>query len=80
MAIEILKPNDNPYRSRTKVAFAWRIVRGFGGCAIDDCIDAFDAAGLARGVIGRRSRVPVSVCSRRAAAIAKLRVASAAQA
>ena len=29
---KILKPNENPYRSASKVALAWRIVRGFGGC------------------------------------------------
>jgi hypothetical protein len=46
--IEILKPNENPFRQNTKVARAWRIVRGYGGCSEDDCIAALDACGLAR--------------------------------
>jgi hypothetical protein len=46
--ITILKPNENPFRSNTKVAAAWRIVRGYGGCGEDECVAALDAAGLAR--------------------------------
>lgn len=46
--IEILKPNENPFRRGSKVALAWRIVRGYGGCEEGECIDALDAQGLAR--------------------------------
>jgi hypothetical protein len=46
--ITILRPNENPFRSGTKKALAWKIVRGYGGCSEDECIDALDEAKLAR--------------------------------
>lgn len=46
--IEILLPNENPYRPGSKIAEAWRIVRGYGGCSEDECINALDQAGLAK--------------------------------
>ena len=48
VVIRVLKPNDNPFRAGSKIAIAWRIVRGYGGCTEDECIEALDAAGLAR--------------------------------
>ena len=48
MKLKILKPNENPFRHHTKKASAWRIVRGYGGCNVSDCVEALDEAGLAR--------------------------------
>ena len=44
--IKILKPNENPFRSGSKKAIAWRIVRGYGGCTEDECVGALDQEGL----------------------------------
>ena len=46
--IEILKPNENPFREGSGKALAWRIIRGFGGCSEADCLTALDQSGLAR--------------------------------
>ena len=35
--IKMLKPNENPFRAGSKLAEAWRIVRGYGnGSAVPD--------------------------------------------
>lgn len=46
--ITIVKPKENPYRKGSKLELAWRIVRGYGGCAEEECITALGAADLAR--------------------------------
>lgn len=46
--IRILKPNENPFRSTSKKAIAWKIVRGYGGCSEIECIDALTEIGLAK--------------------------------
>ncbi|MEH6519226.1 MAG: hypothetical protein V7742_21310 [Halioglobus sp.] len=46
--IEVLKPNENPFRSGSKKAVAWKIVRGYGGCTEEECVNALGQEGLAR--------------------------------
>ena len=48
MVIKIIKPNENPFGSGTRIAEAWRIVRGYGGCSEEECVAALNAEGLAR--------------------------------
>lgn len=48
MELEILKPNENPFREGTLKCRAWKLVRGFGGCCVDDCVIALDGEGFAR--------------------------------
>ena len=48
MYLKILKSNANPFRSGSNLERAWRITRGYGGCAEAECIAAFEKAGLAR--------------------------------